>query len=244
MRCGAASMAPTPKQPARFSTRISTVKLLWLAGLALLLCAGACSREQAANNAYVEAPPATKKGNRGRKGKAGARKAAQPRSGGVELAAFAKELEAAVLAGDIEFVRQRFVDAQRLGNCEVKRIKKGQQVSFAEIREFLNERQVTLTNTFAATGGNVLAVVHKVRPRKRFMGGRMSGEDCPVDARGRVNVVVGPPSAPPDVVENKFEALFLDGQWMIFAYLRTEQDCSTMTAKESYGCRVLESGGE
>jgi hypothetical protein len=216
--------------------------MLTLAGL---LCGAGCRQDQTGNATKVEPSSVNgKKGARKKKGGPGPQQQQPVREGRVQLSAFAKELEAALVGGDIEFVRQRFLDPERLGNCEVTRVRRNEKVTLAAMRELIDEKRRVLDGSFTATPGRVLAIIHKVRPKKRFMGGRVSGEDCPVDARGRVNVVVAPPSAPPDVIENRFETLFVADQWLVFAYDRIERDCSTVADKEAYGCRVLESAGQ
>lgn len=216
---------------------------LGILGLAGLMCTTGCRDDATANATKVEEPIVqSKQGRRRKKGDPGVRQSPAAREGHVELAAFAKELEEAVLAGNIDWVRQRFLEPDQLGNCEVMRVRTKEHIGLPQMRMRVAENRDALNATFLPTPGKVLAVTHKVRPKKRFMGGRIDGEDCPVRSRGRVNVVMGPPAAPPDAIENRFETLFLGGEWLIFAYDRIERDCSIDAEKDTYGCRVLGSG--
>jgi hypothetical protein len=164
-------------------------------------------------------------------------------TGGVELAAFSQELEAAVLAGDSAKLGELFFDPKMLEHCDLRRPKLDTNVPQSELAAQLEKHRAGLSAVRGAgPDANVLALVHKVRPRKRLLGAQPTGEDCPIDARGRVNIVVQPVTPPPDVVESHFEAVFAGGGWWILDYERAERDCSPLGAEETFGCRALQSG--
>jgi len=158
--------------------------------------------------------------------------------GGVELAGFAQQLQRSTLSGDRPALEALFLDPERISSCSFTRDKGAQVIPFDEIRAFLAQRR-QVDRVVPLPDATVVALVHKVRPRKRIMGARAQGEDCPIEARGRVNIVMQPSTPPPDVIENHFEAAFVDGRWCLIAFDRNERDCSDLGAPDAFGCRAL-----
>lgn len=159
--------------------------------------------------------------------------------GGVELAGFAQQIQQLTTAGARGEIEALFVDPKALSACTFARDKGAQMLSFEQVEELLAEKRNRLSTVAPQPDSTVIALIHKVRPRKRMLGARIGGDDCRVESRGRVNVVMQPAAPPPDAIENHFEAVFIDGRWWLISYERTERDCSDLGAPEAFGCRAL-----
>lgn len=159
--------------------------------------------------------------------------------GGVELAGFAQELQRLTLAGARADIEGLFLAPERIQACAFTRDRGAQVLAFEQVEQFLAQRRNRLDLLMPLPDATVVALVHKVRPRKRLMGARIGGENCPVESRGRVNVVVRPVAPPPDAIEHHFEAVFVDGKWWLITFEREDRDCSDLGKPDAFGCRAL-----
>jgi hypothetical protein len=165
-------------------------------------------------------------------------------SGGVELAAFAQRLQDLTVAGDAATLEALFLDPTTIRECAFSRPKTREGITAPQVSELLSQRRARVQRVRTPLpGAKVVALVHKMRPRNRLLGAKVDGASCPLEARGRVNVVVHGEAPPPDVVENRYEAAYVGGRWWLVSYERSERDCSDLGAPEAFGCRALHSPG-
>jgi hypothetical protein len=221
-----------------FGRRVSVVSVVtWAFAASLVACGG--GDETAPRNVTKQEARSKEE----RKDLKRARRIVKARKdnvhGGVELAAFAQQLQRSVQAGAREDVAALFLDPQTLAPCSFTRDKGAVVVELERIREHIQQRKQHVEQIAPLPDATVVALIHKVRPRKRIMGARAQGEECPVEARGRVNIVMQPATPPPDAIENRFEAAFVDGRWWLLSFERHERDCSDLGAPNAFGCRAL-----
>lgn len=178
----------------------------------------------------------------GKKGKAGKKKG---RGGkGIKdpsLDAFAEQVQAMVLAADAGGLEALWLTGRDLEGCTLEKEPPGGLGGF--VTQLQGEFHDKAPGELAASKGGQLVFTHRRAEKKpRFKAGTLGGEGCRAQRFGRINVIVTQAGAP-GVVEHRFNAQRIDGQWKLYRYLPARPDCETEKGRGHLGCRKLLAGG-